>query len=136
VKRVNHKKLASKIIRTLKREGAVIHRYDAHSSNSIYIKIDAGICGSIRISDHKGKKHLAYRYNLLTNIKEFDVIKEPYVRYFYPADDIDIMIGNIIAYRQEKIAEHHGELFYPHAIHSEMRKRRKQPGFWQRAVIV
>lgn len=36
----------------------VIHRLDAYSTNSIYLKFDYGIVNSLRISDHEGKKHL------------------------------------------------------------------------------
>ena len=43
----------------------VIHRLDAYSTNSIYLKFDYGIVNSLRISDHEGKKHLSYRYNIL-----------------------------------------------------------------------
>lgn len=35
----------------------VIHRLDAYSTNSIYLKFDYGIVNSLRISDHEGKKH-------------------------------------------------------------------------------
>jgi hypothetical protein len=136
---LTHKEIAKRIIKVLKREGAVVHRYDAFTSNSIYIKIDAGIVGTVRISDHlsnKGRKKLGYRYNLLTNLDEFYVQKEPNVRYFYPTQDLDIMIGNILARREAKLAESHGDFIYQQQIRNEIHKRRKQPGFWQRAVVV
>lgn len=31
----------------------VIHRYDAYSTNSVYLKFDYGVGNSLRISDHK-----------------------------------------------------------------------------------
>lgn len=41
----------------------LIHRYDAYSTNSVYLKFDYGVANSLRIADHAGKKHLAYRFN-------------------------------------------------------------------------
>lgn len=38
----------------------LIHRYDAYSTNSVYLKFDYGVANSLRIADHAGKKHLAY----------------------------------------------------------------------------
>lgn len=42
----------------------LIHRYDAYSTNSVYLKFDYGVANSLRIADHAGKKHLAYRFNI------------------------------------------------------------------------
>ena len=33
----------------------IIHRYDAYSTNSIYLKFDYRVAKSLRISDHPGK---------------------------------------------------------------------------------
>ena len=52
------KKIADDISRSLLEEGFDILRYDSYSSNSVYLKIDCGVCHTIRISDHPGKKHL------------------------------------------------------------------------------
>ena len=41
-------------------KGFIVQRYDSVTTNSIYLKLDYGMCNSIRISDHKGKKHLSY----------------------------------------------------------------------------
>ena len=38
----------------------LIHRYDAYSTNSVYLKFDYGVANSLRIADHAGKEHLAY----------------------------------------------------------------------------
>lgn len=56
--------LAERIISELK-DKVVIHRYDAYSTNSIYLKFDYGVANSLRISDHPGKRHLRYRFNLM-----------------------------------------------------------------------
>ena len=50
-------------------KGFIIHRYNAYSTNSIYLKLDYGAMNSIRISDHKGYDHLSYKYNIDINYK-------------------------------------------------------------------
>ena len=52
-------------------KGFIVQRYDSVTTNSIYLKLDYGMCNSIRISDHKGKKHLSYMYNLRSDIKKY-----------------------------------------------------------------
>lgn len=42
-------KLAGKVL---------IHRYDAYSTNSVYLKFDYGLGNSLRLSDHTGKAGL------------------------------------------------------------------------------
>lgn len=46
-----------------------MHRYDAISTSSIYLKVDWGAGLSIRIADHDGYRHLNYRYNVDTSRK-------------------------------------------------------------------
>jgi hypothetical protein len=130
------KEAAKRIIQVLKREGVIIQRYDAYSSNSIYLKLDYGACHTIRISDHLGKKHLKYRYNLLSNLDEFKVKKGPPVQYFHPMSDIDIMIGNILAYREALIARNHGMFIYGQHVKLQKFRNENNSGFWQQAVIV
>lgn len=38
----------------------LIHRYDAYSTNSVYLKFDYGVANSLRIADHAGKEYLSY----------------------------------------------------------------------------
>lgn len=47
--------ICNKIIDFLLDNGFSVLRYDAYSTNSIYLKLDYGVCYSIRISDHPGK---------------------------------------------------------------------------------
>ena len=56
--------IAEYVIEELLKHGFVIHRYDAHSTCCIYLKLDYGACNSIRISDHNGYEHLSYKYNI------------------------------------------------------------------------
>jgi hypothetical protein len=59
--------IAEEVINQLQ-DQVIIHRYDAFSTNSIYLKFDYGLAYSLRISDHAGKKHLAYRFNILESM--------------------------------------------------------------------
>lgn len=82
----------------------IIHQYSAYSTNSIYLKFDYGLAHSLRISDHDGKKHLSYKYNLLLNQKDFE-IKEAngYEMRFYSVDEIGKLIYDILADREKAI---------------------------------
>ena len=41
--------LADSIANRLAREGFIVQRYDAKTTDSIYLKLDYGVCNSIRI---------------------------------------------------------------------------------------
>ena len=76
------KNKADAIVSILKDKGFVIQRYDAYSTDSVYLKLDYGVCNSIRISDHEGKKHLCYRYNMIIG-GENNIVEEKYIRYYF-----------------------------------------------------
>ncbi|KRG16875.1 hypothetical protein ACA29_03085 [Lederbergia galactosidilytica] len=89
---------AKYIIVRLKKKGIVVQRYDSYSTNSIYLKLDYGVSNSIRISDHKGKKHLSYRYNVLTSCP-YPVSSKDYkgfVRFYVPISEWDMLIRKIL----------------------------------------
>ncbi|WP_181879268.1 hypothetical protein [Levilactobacillus brevis] len=46
-------------------QGIKVMRYDAYSTNSVYLKLDYGLLYTLRISDHPGKRYLAYRFNVI-----------------------------------------------------------------------
>lgn len=58
------KDIALYISKELVKNGFIVHRYNAYSTCSIYLKLDYGACNSIRISDHNGYQHLSYKYNI------------------------------------------------------------------------
>lgn len=70
-------KLAGKVL---------IHRYDAYSTNSVYLKFDYGLGNSLRLSDHTGKAGLNYRFNIITTLKSLGIeTSGEYPRFYYPA---------------------------------------------------
>ena len=62
---MNEKQMAKILIKELSELGFTIHRYNAITTSSIYLKLDYGICCGIRISNHSGKKKYHYRFNIV-----------------------------------------------------------------------
>lgn len=129
----DNKTLADKaayIIDKLKVQGIVIHRYNAYSTNSIYLKLDYGVCNSIRISDHSGKQHLSYRYNIGTDLTRDTRVNNGYTQHYYPMSEVDIMLDKIIEDRQSKITKY-GIEKYKEYMKSNKHASQNKKGFWQ-----
>ena len=67
---MNIRDLATEVAQKLVEAGFVVHRYNAYSTQSVYLKLDYGVANSIRISDHKGKEKLSYRYRAQTGRRQ------------------------------------------------------------------
>ena len=65
-----NKNIMYSLMNKLSSKGCSLLYYQAYSTDSCYIKVDFGLCYTIRISDHKGIEKYKYRYNLMTDIKE------------------------------------------------------------------
>lgn len=116
----------------------IIHRYNAVSSNSVYLKFDYGVANSLRISDHKGKRNLAYRFNLCVDIEiPYKRIEDDVTRNFYPMGCIDMLIAQIRGSRKAKIEQYSQEQ-YDIMIQESMRKvtLHTPVGFWCYAKMV
>lgn len=129
------KNLADMIIEKLLDAGFVIQRYDAYSTDSIYLKLDYGVCNSIRISNHGGKKYLKYRYNIGPHIKKRHSKKDLYDRYYFPDNQAGQMIKQIISDRADKVRRY-GEKEYKSYMDENRRKNVDTKGFWDKAVLV
>lgn len=127
--------IADFLCKKLLDEGFVIQRYDAYSTNSIYLKLDYGVCNSIRISDHPGKKHLKYRYNIGPNITEYKEVKDRFPRYYYRADKLNNLIKKILKDRDLK-KKRYGELAYQNYMKRNKQEKSGDRGFWRDARIV
>jgi len=55
--------VSNKIIKSLTNKGFKISKYYSKTTKSVYIKLDFGVCGGIRISDHRGKKKYNYKFH-------------------------------------------------------------------------
>lgn len=109
----------------------IIHRYDAYTTNSIYLKFDYGAANSLRISDHNGKKHLAYRFNVNVDIaKPFRRKNRGYFQDFYPASMTDEVISQILKNKEERQKRYKN---YDEVVESCKEKSLHELGFWTQA---
>lgn len=109
----------------------LIHRYDAYSTNSIYLKFDYGVANSLRIADHAGKKHLAYRFNIILNLTEpKNDLSGRYPRNYYPPDMVDQVIEDILAGVEAKRARYRN---YEKTVSAAKARIAHERGFWQQA---
>ena len=130
----NFKQIALKLQNRLLAEGFVIQRYDAFSTKSIYLKLDYGLCNSIRISDHTGKKHLQYMFNLGKDIKAIRHEKQEFMRYYYPFNKMDELIDHILRHRANKM-RCYGDT-YAEAMEQTRQANQNNRGFWSKAYLV
>lgn len=127
--------LADSIAKRLIEEGFTVQRYNAYTTNSIYLKLDYGVCNSIRISDHPGKKYLKYRYNIGSFVKEYRKQKDRFDRFYYRADKSKNMIKKIIEDRETKKSKY-GEDGYRRLMQKIKSKNAGTLGFWSKAVLL
>ena len=114
----------------------LIHRYDAYSTNSVYLKFDYGVGNSLRIADHTGKEYLSYRYNILLTLTEPKKdLSGSYPRSYYPPAMVDQVIEDILANVEAKRARYRD---YDKTMEEAMRKtaNANEKGFWQQARLV
>lgn len=127
--------LADSIAKRLIANGFTIQRYNAYTTNSIYLKLDYGVCNSIRISDHPGKKYLKYRYNIGSFVKEYHKEKDKFDRFYYREDKSKNMIKKIISDRKAKKSRY-GEDGYIRLMQKSKRENAGTLGFWSKAVLL
>lgn len=118
-------KLAGKVL---------IHRYDAYSTNSVYLKFDYGLGNSLRLSDHTGKAGLNYRFNIITTLKSLGIdTSGEYPRFYYPPDMVDQAIADIMEGVTEKRGRYHD---YGKALETARTRTKGERGFWEQARLV
>ena len=128
-------KLSDSIAKRLIAEGFTVQRYNAYTTNSIYLKLDYGVCNSVRISDHPGKKYLKYRYNIGSFVKGYWKEKDKYDRYYYRVDEADNMVKKIIKDRGFKKSRY-GESGYKAFMQKNKKENAGTSGFWSKAVLL
>ena len=124
--------IAKTLIKRLKQEGFIIRRYDAYSTHSVYLKLDYGLAHSIRISDHQGKKHLSYRYNVILNQKKCETVMDDngLTRTFYPPEMLEDLIAAIITLKRDTLQQY-GDRSYKRLMQSNQEKHKHDTvGFW------
>lgn len=85
----------------------IVHRYDAYSTSSIYLKLDYGIACGIRIADHPGKKKYSYRFNI---IKDFNgdkvILKDGLISRFYDFTELERVLKDVQEEKQKKLCKY------------------------------
>lgn len=127
--------LAAIIVNHLLAEGFTVQRYNAYTTNSIYLKLDYGVCNYIRISDHPGKRHLKYQYNIGPHIEKFRKEKDRYDRFYYRLDRARNMLERIIRDRDTKKSQY-GAPEYQALIQKNRNANAGMLGFWSKAVLL
>lgn len=72
--------------------GLTVHRLDAYTTNSVYLKVDCGACRSIRASDHRGKEHLKLRHSIGTLVKKLCSVNDMCRRCCFTVDEVDRLV--------------------------------------------
>lgn len=101
---MNGKDVAKYLIQQLLNIGLVVHRYNAYSTSSIYLKLDYGLACGIRIADHPGKKKYSYRFNMIKDYNGDKVIlKDGLICRFYDFNELDSVLDAVQQEKQDKI---------------------------------
>ena len=125
------KEIADEIQEKLLDMGFTVHRLDAYTTNSVYLKVDCGVCHSIRVSDHEGKKHLKFRYNIGTFVKKFRSVNDMHRRYYFTVDEVDRLVKSVKYDRVRAIDVLGGRKAYKERV--ELLRERGEAmtdGFW------
>lgn len=129
------KKAVEYLIKELKEQDFTVMRYDSYSSNSVYLKINDGVVGTIRISDHHGYKHLKYRYNLIIGVEKHKTLEGNFERFYFPMMLIQTLVFKVIYDHQERL-ERYGDVAYKHYMENNRKTGASKKGFWQKAKYV
>lgn len=129
--------MADKMCDLLLKKGFIIQRYDSHGTNSIYLKLDYGMCNSIRISDHEGKAHLKYKYNLRADINHDYYNPHDFViRYYVSFKHYERLIKHIEDDRWSKYEKCGSINAYNERVKIEKILNKDKEGFWKKAHLV
>lgn len=84
--------------------GFIVHRYNSHSTSSIYLKLDFGLSCGIRIADHTGKKKYSYRFNVIKDyVGNKVILKDGLICRFYDFNELDSVLNAVQQEKQQKI---------------------------------
>ena len=101
---MNGNEVANILISKLLDMGFIIHRYNSHSTSSIYLKLDYGLSCGIRIADHPGKKKYSYRFNVIKDyVGDKVILKDGLICNFYDFNELDNVVNTVQKEKQDKI---------------------------------
>ena len=124
-------RFAHRLIDELKQLDFHVLRYDAKTSNSIYLKLDYGVACSVRISDHIGYDHLHYRFNVIAGLEASKtIIHEGTERHFLTLDDYRRLVTLIIIERNLKRKRYSEANYLAYQEKAKARVGTDQKGFF------
>ena len=127
--------IADYIVDSLLTHGFTIQRYNAYKTSSVYLKLDFGVCNSIRISDHNGKEHLCYRYNLIIGGND-NIVEEKYIRYYFNENSINALLNTVLLDRNTKMSKY-GIMKYKNFMYKNQTEHKDDnKGFWAHAELI
>ena len=104
---MNEKQVVKILTKKLLKLKFTVHRYNAYSTNSIYLKLDFGLSCGIRIADHPGKKKYHYRFNVIKDYKgERAIQKDGLISYFFNYNELESVIYAVKQEREEKVSKY------------------------------
>lgn len=96
-------RIATKITKLLNKKGFIVKMQVSKNTKSIYLTIDNGACGGIRISDHKNNK-TNFKYNMIRN---YTGRKREYINgqnvTFYNFNNFSRLLADLEIERSNKI---------------------------------
>jgi len=96
--------VAKILVEKLLEKRFIVHRYNAHSTSSIYLKLDYGLSCGIRIADHPGKKKYSYRFNVIKDyVGDKVILKDGLICRFYDFTELENVVEAVQKEKQEKI---------------------------------
>lgn len=128
MKKVKTNDIMNYLLEKLDEKRFILYYLPAYTTSSRYIKLDFGICKSIRIADHKGIEKYKYTFNLMIGL---DKSYEEDGRYYYCLKDTDKMISDIVKYRDNLLNEY-GFKYYDMMVEYKKQMLRKRKGFWEK----
>lgn len=101
---MNGEEVTTILIKRLLEIGFIVHRHNAYSTSSVYLKLDYGLCCGIRIADHPGRKRYHYRFNVMKNYNGNKVIeRDGLVCLFFDFNELEEVIDAVQKEKQTKI---------------------------------
>ena len=131
------KKLADLVERIMVSNGVVVQRYDAYTTNSVYLKFDGGLANSLRIGDHKGKKHLNYMFMIdVRQTVSIKIVQGKFRQYIYSKKSVNDLAEHILRHRIKRIESHGSIANYRLAVQKQFASKSDQRGFWSQSRLV
>jgi hypothetical protein len=120
----------------MKQAGLDVMRYDSMSTLSVYLKFDYGVAHSMRISDHRGKANLTYKYNIRTDVTEYErrVTPEGIEHNFFPINQLQEACRMILIAKYRKIAKYGEESYFRFMYNTQAYAAITQNRFWKSAT--